>query len=124
MDGRVEIVNQLGADGGLGQDKFNGGERVNDVAIKDGEECEVLVSWRKTLFFDVRRTSRRQPGQSFNSAVQEFTYLSACLAALVARKSLCGIGQHKLVTLFHCLTTIRDLIQHFVPSVLHFLFRS
>src|ERR1019366_4792197 len=112
MDGRVQIVNQLGTDGGLGQNQLNGGKRIASVAIKHRKERQVFVGWLKAFLFDCHRTSLRQPRQGFHGAMQELTDLSTRFAALVTGEPLGCLGQHKLVALFHSVATIPDFSQH------------
>src|ERR1039457_5946952 len=112
MDGSVQIVNQLGADGGLGQDQLNGGERIASVAIEHCQERQIFVGRLKTFLFDRHSTSFRQPGQGFHGALQELTDLSTRFTALVTGETLGCVGQHELVALFHSITTIADLSQH------------
>src|SRR5208282_2414840 len=112
MAGGVQIVNQLGADGRLGQNQLNGGKRIASVAIEHCKEPQVLVRWLKAFLFDCRGTSLRQPRQGLHSAMQELTDLSTRLAALLTGQPLRSIGQQKLVALFHSVATIPDLSQH------------
>ena len=112
MDGGVQIVDQLGADGGLGQNQLNGGKRIASVAIEHRNERQVFVGWFKAFLFDCQHTSLGKSRQGFHGAMQELSYLSTRFAALVTGQPLGRIGQHKFVTLFHSLTAIRDLSQH------------
>src|SRR5271166_1006479 len=112
MDGSVQIVDQLGADGGLCQNQLDGGKRIASVAIEHREERQVFVGWFKAHFFDCQRTSLGKTRQGFHGAVEELADLSARFAALVTGQPLGCIGEHKLVALFHSVTAIPDLSQH------------
>src|SRR5271166_1994117 len=57
VDRRVQIVNQLGADGGLRQNQLNCGKRITCVAVEHREERQVFVGWLKAFLFDCQRTS-------------------------------------------------------------------
>src|SRR5271157_2544891 len=70
MDGSVQIVNQLGADGALCQNQLNGGKRIARVAIEHREERQIFVGWLKALLFDCQRTSLRKARQGFHGAMQ------------------------------------------------------
>src|ERR1039457_425923 len=112
MDGSIQIVDQLGANGGVGPKQVEGGKRSASVAIENRKERQVFVGWLKPLFFNCQRTSLGKPRQGFHGAMQELTDLSTRFAALVTGQPLGRIGQHKFVTLFHSLTAIPDLSQH------------
>src|SRR5271167_656317 len=112
MDRCVQVVDQLRADGGLRQNQLNGGKRVACVAIEHRKERQVFVGWLKAFLFDCQRTSLGKPHQGFHGAMQELTDLSTRFAALVTGQPLGCIGEHKLVALFHSITTTPDLSQH------------
>ena len=50
MDGRVQIVDQLRADGGLCENQLNRGERVVCVVVKHRKECVVSLGRLKAFF--------------------------------------------------------------------------
>jgi len=100
------------ANGGLGQNQLHGGKRIASVAIEYRKERQVFVGWLKALFFDCQRASLGKPRQGFRGAMQELTDVSTRFSALVTGQPLGHIGQHKLVTLFHGITTTPDLSQH------------
>ena len=52
MNGSVQIVYQWGTDGGLGQNQFDGRERVASVAIKHDKERQILAGGIKAKFVD------------------------------------------------------------------------
>src|SRR5271169_7036549 len=112
MDGSVQIVNQLGADGGLCQNQLEGGKRIASVAVEHRKERHVFVGWLKAFLSDCQRTSLGKPRQGFHGAMEELTDLSARFAASVTGQPLGCIAEHKLVALFHSLTAIPDLSQH------------
>src|SRR5437762_6898010 len=100
MNRRVQVVDQLRADGGLGQNQIQRGERVARVAVQHRPEC--LVSHRRPADFC-------EAVQRVHGATEEFTNL---WAALIARQPPRGISQHELVAFFNSFTTFQDLGQH------------
>ena len=85
MDRCVQVVDQLGADGGLGQHQLNRGERIAGIAVEHRKERLVGFGRLEALLFYRRRTALRQPLQRFDGALQEFADLSPRLTAFVAR---------------------------------------
>src|SRR5450755_2171625 len=112
MNGSVQIIDQLGTDGGLRQNQLNGGQGIARVAIKHRKEGQVFVGGLKAFIFYCHCASFCQPGQGLYRAMQELTDLSGRLAVFVGEEALGCVGQHELVALFHSFAAIRYLSPH------------
>ena len=112
MDGRVQIVDQLRADGGLCERQFKRGERVACIAVKHCKECVVLLGWLKAFLFNGRYATFCQARYRSRGATQVFADLSSGLAASVTGKPLRRIGQHELVAFLDGVAVFREISQH------------
>src|SRR5215469_11001732 len=93
MDGGVQVIDELGADYGLGANELDGGERVGGVALQRGEE------WR------VEFVSRG--GGNALQGLRGFRQILADLNAV--GDSLRRIGKHELVALLDVVRAISEL---------------
>src|SRR5208283_3474222 len=99
MDGSVQVVDQLRADGGLCENQLNRGERVAGVAVKHRKECLVSLGRLKAFLFNRRCTALCQTRHRSHGTAQIFAD-PARMASFVTRKPLCRVGQHKFVAFF------------------------
>ena len=84
MDRRVEVVDQLRADRGLGQYQLDRGQRVPRIAIYDTQK--VLVGPRRfqAFLFHQRREGVRKPGERLHRTLQKIADPSASAATFFA----------------------------------------
>src|SRR5260370_29242023 len=68
--------------------------------VKHRKECVVSLGRLKAFLFNRRRTALCQTRHRSHGTAQIFADLSAGLAAFVTGKTLCSVGQHKLVAFF------------------------
>src|ERR1700678_3934798 len=120
MDRRIQVVDQLRTDRGLGENQFNGCNGVAGVAGQYCDERSIFFRWVKVFSFNSQRGALRESGHRICGALQEFANLRIRLAALIGRKSLCGISQHELVALFDGVATLPDSGLHFWLSMPQF----
>src|SRR6266436_542639 len=100
MDRRVQVVDQLRADGGLCQNQLDGGERVAGVAVQHRQERRA---------FHGRPTAFCQAIQRAHGATQKF---ADSWAGLIAWKPLRRVGEHELVALFDSVTALQNFGWH------------
>src|SRR5437660_11376517 len=112
MDRRIQVIDQLGADGGLRQNKLNGGERILSVPFQYVEERGVRFRVVQTSTFHRRRIGFRKARNRTGRMLELIALLSAGGATSVARQSLAGVRQHELITLFDGVAPGADLRAH------------
>src|SRR6202011_4152296 len=60
MDRSIQVIDQLRADGALGKNKLNGGERVASVTFQHSEKSEVAFGWLEVFLLHRCSISFRQ----------------------------------------------------------------
>src|SRR3990172_4254591 len=100
VDGRVQVVDELGADRGLGQGQPQAGARLFFVLLQDVDEGIEALSGIELLALDDPSKEVGEPDHRLVAPGKEPPELASALPALVAIEPLSGVGEHELVALF------------------------
>ncbi len=100
VDRRVEVVDQLGADGWLCEDERNGGLRVARVTIDDADER--VIRGRAVGREPIDRRGQRiaETVERLLAAAQILASLAAVFTGVFGRETLSGVTETELVRLF------------------------
>src|SRR5260370_19145483 len=77
MYGRIQVVDQLGADLRLIEYEFHSGKRITRVAVQHGQKSREPVSSFEFFLPYRSRTTLRESDECFERAIQEFPALPA-----------------------------------------------
>ena len=100
VDRRVEVVDQLGADGWLCEDERNRGLRVARVAIDDANERVIRGRALEGEAIDGRGQGVGETVERLFAAAQILARLPAVFTRVFGRETLGGVAETKLVRLF------------------------
>src|SRR4029077_3365825 len=112
MDGRVQIIDQLGTDDRLSEDQLDRSERVAGVAGDHLEERVVAVGRYKILLLHRDRETLRKSVRSCDNPPKILADFSAGCATNIAGEALRRVGQHKLITFFDCVAALLNISRH------------
>src|SRR3989304_473343 len=111
VDGRVQVVYELGADRGLGQRQPQTGARLFDVLLQNVDEGLEALFRVELLAFDAPAKEIGEAGHRFVALRKQPPDLASALRALVAVEPLSGVGEHELVALFDGIDAFLQVFQ-------------
>ncbi len=106
MDRRIEIVDELGTYGMLGQHELNGCLGGLCVSLQDADCCVIWLRRTQLLLLDEFREPVGQSGEGLVGAVKILAHL---IVGTVTREATGRIRQEELVALLDDLDTLSQL---------------